>query len=113
MVKYALPNGTGGLDQVLVDLAKNTGGTASPVPVIPLILTFIWLFVFIGGSMAQNRKSGNIDTPVWATFASLSTFMLALIFSLLSGIISLPVLSITLGLTILSAVWLFTTKERF
>lgn len=112
MAKYALPNGTGGLDQVLIDLANNTGGTANPVPIVPLILTFAWLFIFIGGVSAQSRKSGNVDAPIWATFASLATFMLALIFSILSGVISLTVLSITLGITILSAVWLFVTKDK-
>lgn len=103
---YTLFNATGGMDDVLVSV-----GTSIP-PFIPFLLVFVWVIVFAGGSAAQNTRTGRSDSPVWAVMASLATFLVSLVLSIKSGVISPLILSMTVGITILSAIWLFLTKDR-
>lgn len=103
---YTLPNSTEGIDQIAVQ-------TATAVPsLIPIILLFVFCFVFIGGIIRQKIRIGTSDYPMWATVASLSTMMVALIMTLIPGLIRLDWLVIVVVITIFSGVWLFLDKRR-
>ena len=48
---------------------------------------------------------------MWSVVASLSTFLIALIMSIVEGIINLDVLIVVTVITIFSGVWLFLDKK--
>ena len=103
---YALPNSTEGLDQILIQ-------TATAVPgLIPLLLVFTYFVVFLGGSHRQLTRSGFADYPMWSVVASISMFMIALIMSVVEGLIRLDWLAIVIVITIFSAVWLFLDRKQ-
>lgn len=107
MTLFNFPNMTAGPDQLLVDLS-------SEVSVMPIaLLLFTYIVVFSGGSMAQARRSGYIDPPMWSTIALLICDLIALLFSTKAGIIGPITLVICIALTLFSAVWLFLTRGRF
>jgi len=104
---YEIPNLTGGVDDVLVDIV----GTVPSF--IPMFLLFVWGIIFIGGSVSQKRRLGTADLPMWASISSLATFMIALPLTLTTGLISLATLSVVITITIVSALWLFLSKTKF
>lgn len=106
MPTYAIPNMTGGVDSLLVDIS-----TAVPSFTVALLL-FIFGIVFIGGSSSQKMRQGYSDTPMWSLLASISTLMVALILSLREGILFNGALGIILGVTILSGSWFFLSRGR-
>lgn len=104
---FSFPNMTAGPDQLLVDLATE-------VPIMPvMVILFTYIVIFTGGSLAQMRRSGYIDPPMWSTLALLVCDILALLFSTKAGIIGPITLVICLALTLFSGVWLFLTRGRF
>lgn len=106
MSLYTLPNISGGYDTLIV-------GTTETVPSFtPMLLIFVFGIVFIGGFLAQQRRNGSADAPMWATVASFATLMIALPMTLTEGVIQLDVLSIVIVVTILSGFWLFTSRTR-
>ena len=106
MPTFEFPNGTTP-DEMLV-------GVSTAVPAYPImILFFAWMFIFITGSVKQNNKHSYADMPQWATIASLGTLLMALAFTIVEGIIALPILLIVIAVTILSAVWFFMSRGRF
>lgn len=106
MAIYTQPNLTGGIDSNLVQIVSQV-----PSYTVGLLL-FVWGVVFIAGSGEQKRRGGYADMPMWAIMASLSTLMVALILTLIPGLINLTVLSAVVGITIMSGVWLFLSKGR-
>lgn len=103
---FEFPNGTTP-DEILV-------GVSSSVPAFPIMmLVFTWFFFFIGGSVRQNKRFGYVDMPVWAVLASLATLLMALVFTVNSGMIALETLLVVVAVTILSAVWFFMSRGRF
>lgn len=103
---YELPNGTSP-DKILV-------GVSTSVPAFPImILVFTYFLIFIGGSVRQNKRFGYSDMPVWAVLASLATLLMALVFTINSGMISLQTLLVVVAVTILSAIWYFLSRGRF
>ena len=102
---YDLPNNTSGMDQILVD-------TVTAVPSFaPLLLVFVFFVVFLGGIGRQKLRTGTADYSMWCVIASLSTFMITLIMSTISGIIRLDVLVIVTAVTIMSGVWFFLDRK--
>jgi|TARA_Y100000310_G_C20610248_1_gene777631 hypothetical protein len=102
---YTLPNTTSGVDAIFKEVITE-------VPVLsPMILVFVFLIVFLGGIMRQNLRGGDADYPMWSVVASLSTFIVALIMSMTTGIIRLDWLIIVLAVTIFSGVWLFLNRS--
>ena len=102
MTKYQIPNMTSGMDEVLVD-------TARTIPsFIPMFLAFIWGVIFIGGGLAQKRRTGYMDIPMWATVASFATCMFAAPMMFTSGemMIQGTTIAILLSITGLSGLWL-------
>jgi hypothetical protein len=102
---YNLPNNTSGLDNLLIE-------TITLFPALPsLMLTFVFLTVFIGGVTRQKIRTGTADYPAWAVLGSISIFILALLLSVNTGFIGLDVLVIVTCLTIGSGVWLFMDRR--
>ncbi len=102
---YTLPNATDGLDNILVQ-------TVSAVPgFVPLLLTFFYFLIFLGGISRQKATTGTADYAMWSVVASMSTFMIALIMSTITGLLRLDWLIITLVVAIFSAVWLFFDRK--
>ena len=108
---YSLPNATSGLDAIAVQ-------TVTAVPAfIPLLMAFVFFMVFLGGISRQKARSGTADYPMWSVVASLATFLVTLILTMLpiaptstdSGLISWLVI-ITV-ITIFSGVWLFLDRK--
>lgn len=103
---YDLPNNTTGMDQILVD-------TATAVPsLIPLLLLFVFFLVFLGGVGRQKARTGEADYAMWSVVASLSMYMIALVMSVIEGLIRLDWLIIVTAVTIFSGVWLFLSRGK-
>ncbi len=106
MALYNIPNQTEGMDNILV-------GLMGEVPsFIPALLLFIFMVVFLGGSISQKRSTGSADTPMWATIAGISTLMVALPLTLVAGLVDLITLSIVVVVTIGSGFWFFMSRSR-
>ena len=109
MPLYTMPNTTiTGIDSGLKSIF-------SEVPsYIPMFLVFIFMVVLIGGIISQKRKTGYSDIPMWSTIAGISTLMVALPLTLVSGggIINTLTLGILVTITIASGVWLFMNRNR-
>lgn len=100
MPLYTIPNSTSGIDTIIVD-------TVAEVPsFIPLLLAFVFFTVWLGGMARQRARVGNTDPALWCTVASLITFMIALILSIPTGMISLTYLVVVFVVMIFSFVWL-------
>ena len=102
---YDLPNSTAGMDSILVQTMN-----ISPY-LSPMLLLFVFFTVFLGGMARQKLRTGIADAPVWAVIASMSMFLIALIMTMITGLIGLDTLVIVIVLTIFSAVWLFLDKR--
>ena len=88
-------------------------GMAESVPVFPpMLLAFIWFFVFLGGSARQSSRYGYSDMPQWALLASLSIFLMGLLMTTTAGLLPLQYLLVIVGLNILCAVWFFMSRGR-
>ncbi len=105
MSLYNLPNSTAGADDILVDTVASVPGLSS------LLLVFVFFVVFLGGISRQKARSGSADYPMWSVTASLSTFLVALIMSLVEGLIRLDILIVVTVVTIFCGVWLFLDKR--
>ncbi len=79
---------------------------------IPMFLIFVFGTVFIGGFIAQKKRAGFADAPMWAVVASFATLMIALPLTISEGMIEIKLLSIVVGVTIFSGFWLFTSRSR-
>lgn len=102
---YTFPNVTDGFDTMIV-------GTASTLPIfVPMFLLFIWMVVFISGVIAQQRRSGTADFPMWSTLASLSTLLIALPLTITKGLIGVTTLVIVVVITFFSGLWLFLSQS--
>lgn len=100
---FTIPNATN-LDEAIVQ-------TSATFSFAPLLLLFVFLTVFLGGINRQKARTGTSDYAMWATTAALSTFMIALIMTLTSGLISLEWLVVVVVLTIFCGVWLFLDRK--
>ena len=102
---YNIPNSTAGIDAIVVQ-------TVNVVPAFtPLLLLFVFFIVFLGGVSRQKARTGTSDYAMWSTVASLSTMMIALIMTMIEGLIRLDWLSIVIVVTIFSGVWLFLDRR--
>ena len=77
-----------------------------------MLLLFVFFVVFLGGISRQKARTGTSDYAMWAVVASLSTFMVTLIMTLIEGLIRLDWLVIVVVITIFSVVWLFLDKKQ-
>ena len=107
MALYDIPNLTSGPDTTLIEIAEAVN------VFVPMFLVFVWGIIFIGGVIAQNRRLGVADLPLWAVMASISCLLVALPMSLSEGFIpnNIPIISILVVITILSGFWLFLDRK--
>lgn len=104
MSLYDFPNATTP-DAILVQVQTQ-------VPVFtPLLLAFVFFIVAGGGIVRQIAKTGTADYPMWTSLGSIAMFIIALILSLISGLISLTWLVVATLITIFSGVWLFLDRR--
>lgn len=102
--EFAEVNGTG-LDEIFI----NTAGAVN---------SFVgWFLFFIYGTVMlavyrTQRESGPGDIPLCATVAGVVTSTTAILMSIRPELMSLPVLSITIIITIFSAIWFFSSRDR-
>jgi len=106
MSLYNLPNSTAGGDDILVQ-------TVASVPSLtPLILAFVFFVIFLGGISRQKTRTATADYSMWSVVASIGTLMIALIMTMIEGIIRLDWLMIVVVVTIFSGVWLFLDRKQ-
>ena len=102
---YDIPNATGGFDDIAVQ-------TITAVPSFtPLLLLFVFFLVFLGGSGRQKAKTGYADFPLWSVVGSISTLLISLIMTTITGVIQLQYLIITVVITIFCGVWFFLDRR--
>lgn len=106
MSLYSVPNSTSGLDAIVVDVV-----TAVP-SLTPLILAFTFFVVWLGGIARQKLRTGTSDAAMWCVVASLATFMVAMIMTMIEGIINIIWLAVVITLTILAGFWLFMDRRQ-
>lgn len=105
MAIYTIPNATEGMDKAII-------GIATTVPVfVPMLLVFVWIVVFLGGSNSQRKRNGTSDMPMWSVMASLSVLMISLVLSINESLMQLEILGMVIGLNILCAIWLFFDRK--
>lgn len=106
MALYDLPNSTTGLDSILVQ-------TITAVPSFtPLLLAFVFFLIFLGGISRQKIKTGSADYSMWSVVASLGTFMIAIIMTMIEGIIRLDWFIVVVVITIFSGIWFFLDRKQ-
>ena len=101
---YDLPNSTTGLDSIAIQ-------TAATTPLVPFLLVFVFFIVFLGGIGKQKLRGGTADYPMWSVVASLATFLVAILMTVVEGLIRIDWLVIIIVITIFSGVWLFLDKR--
>ncbi len=106
---YNLPNATAGLDEILIQTLNSSDNMFG---ITPLLLTFVFFVVFLGGMSRQKARSGNADYSMWLVIASISILMLTLIMSMISGFINTGTLAVVIIITIFSGIWLWFDKSR-
>jgi uncharacterized membrane protein YoaK (UPF0700 family) len=102
---YTLPNGTT-IDSITVQTLTSVNSFT------PLLLFFVFFLVLLGGSSRQKARTGNADFPMWSVVASISTLMVALILSTLTGLIQLDYLVIVVVVTIFTGIWFFLDHKQ-
>ena len=103
---YELPNATTGIDAII-----NQMTTGSFFWLVPMILLFTFVVVFIGGITRQTIRTGTADYSAWAIMASIATLLPALLFSISSGFIRIDWLVIVIALNIMSSIWFFMDRK--
>lgn len=103
---YELPNETSGIDAILLQMTQGSFGF-----IVPMLLFFVWLVIFVGGVTRQKTRVGTSDYPAWSVLASISTLMVALLFSITAGFISLDILVLVVSITIGSGIWFFLDRK--
>lgn len=106
MPLYNIPNKTTGIDDILIELVGEVPSF------MPSLLFFVFMVVFLGGSVSQKKRTGSADTPMWAVIASLSTLMVTLPLTITAGVINPITLSILVVITIASGFWFFMSRSR-
>jgi len=102
---YTLPNATTP-DSILVQVVTTLPSFT------PLLLLFVFFVIFLGGIGRQKARLGTADYPMWSVVASLACLMVALLMSVISGVIKLDWLVIVVVVTIFSGVWFFIDHKQ-
>jgi len=103
---YTLPNATTGADAILVQTLTSIPGF------VPMLMLFVFFVIFLGGVVRQKARTGTADYAMWSVIASLSIFMIALVTTMVDGLIRLDWLVIVVVITIFSGVWLFLDRRQ-
>lgn len=110
MSHFDLPQNTNinfssGVDQLFLYVAQQ-------VPIFfPMVLLAFFVVIFLGGSIAEQRRSGSDNFLKWGSVASILTMGLATILSISSGLINAFTLTITAVVAIIfMALYAFNVK---
>ena len=108
MSKYTVPeyNVSTGIDPLLSEIVTQ-------VPIfVPFLLLFIYSVIFVAGYRKQTLDRGVGDAPLWATISGIITSIVALLLSTRAGLIDVFTLVVPIVITILSGIWLFSSKDK-
>ena len=95
-----------GLDQMFLYAAE-------VVPIfIPLFLFSFFIIITLASYFSSKRLSSDGDLAASFAVAGFSTFILALVMSLIPGLISTTYVVITIAVTVLGVLFLFFSKRR-
>lgn len=87
--------------------------TSEVVPIfIPLTLFAFFVIGCIGSYYASVRLNGRGDFPASFAAAGFITSILAVSMSLIPGLINLPTLVTTIGVSVLGVIWLFFSRDQ-
>jgi hypothetical protein len=103
---FTIPNKTTGMDDILVQSATAMSS------IVPLLLLFVFFVIVIGGIWRQSLRTGTADYSMWFVIASLVTFLLALMMSVIEGLIRIEYLVIVVVITIFSGIWFFLDRDN-
>jgi len=78
---------------------------------VPLFLFSFFIILLLASYFSQRRLMNKADFPSSFAVAGYATFMLALAMSLIEGLISPFILTVTVVISIAGTVWLFLPKE--
>lgn len=93
--------------QNLTDLGQVYQATATNVPgLFPFVLLCEFFVILIAGVSANKSKVGFTNVIPWVAVASVITTFSAFMYSLVTGIISLPILITCVAITSGSLLWL-------
>jgi len=99
-------NVSNGLHEILVYVAD-------VVPAfIPLVLTGFFVIIAMGTYNSQLRTRGKGDFPASFAVAGFATAILAIVISLIDGLIPIQFVTITIVIAIVCLIWLYISKER-
>lgn len=104
--KYSFPNGSAGMDILLADINQTT------LVFTPMLLFTVFCIIFIGGTLSQKSKSGYSDFAMWSVIASISTLLIALPMTLISGLINGYILGVVVVITLISGFWFMMSRDR-
>ena len=86
---------------------------ADVVPIfIPLVLFGFFIIIALGTYNSQTRTRGKGDFPASFAVAGFATAVLAIVMSLIDGLIPLPVVTITIVVSVVGLLWLYISKEK-
>ena len=85
---------------------------AETVPgLFPMFLSMVFLAICLGTYFTQNRLYGKGDFPVSFSVAGFVTSILALLLSLITGVIPTFVIVICMSLTVVGVIWIFLASD--
>ena len=106
LTEYINTTGRTGLDGTLVYVA-------TVEPLFPKLMLFgFFLIGFLGSMFSQWRLRNKVEFPGSFFAGAFSTLIVAVLMSLIEGLISLQTLIITIVITIIAFVWLLIAKDR-
>lgn len=111
MADYTLPSDSGqnfssGLDTLLTYVAGE-------VPIFfPLFLTAFFIIIAMGGYFSQQRTSGTGNFFMWAAIAGYSTTGMALILTIIPGVLPLSILVIVFAISSVATLIFMLTQDR-
>lgn len=99
-------NQSEGLQTLLIYTNNITSGLF-----MSLILFCFFLIIWIGGYNSSKRLTGRSDIAMYFMFAGFSTTIVAVVMSLISGLINRYVVISCVIISCLGALWYFTARE--
>lgn len=99
-------NATTDLSNLLIYVNDITSGWAAPT-----ILFSFFVIVLLGGAFAQIRFKGGLRIDYAFAVAAFTTFGLAVLMSIKTGLLNPLYLLFTLALSIAGAVWLYFSQD--
>lgn len=110
MSKFTFPNGSLGFDDTLVGIVQSSPEMSK---FVTILLLFVYGSIFFSGFIGQKRRTGSGDAPLWAVLSGIATFLVTIIMSMKQGLVQIETLSLVIGITVASFIWLALTRGRY